>query len=69
MSDLEDAEKKCQDDSRASAESHTITMRNLNTELQGLQEIGASLEAENARLQKEYDDIERAAFARYMRPF
>lgn len=44
-------------------------MRDLNNELQSLQELGASLEAENARLQKEYDDIASAAFARYMRPF
>ena len=44
-------------------------MRSLNEELEGLQELGVYLEAENARLQKEYDDVERAAFARYMRPY
>ena len=69
MSDLEDDEEECQEDLITSAESHSVRMLNLNAELQGLQEQGASLEAENARLQKEYDDIASAAFARYMRPF
>ena len=69
MSDLEAAEQKCQDDKIASADAHTIRMRNLNTELQGLQELGASLEAENARLQLVFDEVEKEAFARYMRPF
>ena len=44
-------------------------MLELTDELDALQKTGESLEAENARLQLVFDEVEKEAFARYMRPF
>ena len=44
-------------------------MRKLIEELDALQKIGKELDDENARLQLVFDEVEKEAFERYMRPF